>query len=489
MPATRRMNALLTIATAISILAPVGMTAQASESEIAQRLLDRQAKLEREIAELKQQLHQVLKAKPSVAEKAAAAQKPAETPATGGRPASSVYAINSQIDFPDKFRIVDNDATTLGVYGTVEATLNSNSTGGPYAHQNTELPGGGVINRRWTGLDKPWLSANRWGINASHVLDKDTGTILLARLESEFELPTGNMDTPGTLFNRDAWVGIASPTIGKLTAGRQDTLARDVNMIWANPSPSARAGYSEGGWYDNDVIVTPKTYFESATGSRADAELMWKKAWNENWVSYLAYQTAGLRNSGSGSITDVVETGSIKEQEFAGGFGYNSSDDKFHISGSYTYASINDKRKSVYAIGGNVLPASWLRLNGGYIGADIAQPSGIGDRHDDTFAASVQVNPGAKIEYVLGYNYTRAHNAGVDGDGNTLAPFDPTDTAAAAASGTLGTAYALIYYRWDPNTTFYVAADYSGQGGGYVNGNFNGHNSMNQVGGGVRYNF
>jgi len=467
-------------------------TAASDPAALAARLLARQQQLEQEVSDLKTQLQQVLAAQSAAqAQATAAAIPPGQTAETTPTVADSAFAANPMVDHPSKHRFVNTENTILGVYGILEVTLDTNSTGGPNAGPNTELASGGVINKRWTGLDRPWISANRWGIDLAHVLSKSSNTILIGRLESELELPTGNMDTPGTLFNRDAWLGVASPTIGKLTFGKQDSLARDVNMIWANPSPLAAANLNEGGWYDNQVVVQQKTYFESPTGSRPDAEIMWKKPWGKNFITYFGYQTAGLRNS-QGGINDVVETGTFNEQEFAAGFGYNSSGDMFHLSGSYTYAKINGYKKSIYAAGGNILPAPWLRINAGYIGADIGQPSAIGDRHDDTIAASVminpEVNPGPKFEYVLGYNYSHAHNAGLSG-GTTLNPFDDTSGITSAANGTLGTAYALIYYHWDANTLFYVAADYSKQTGGFVEGFFDGHSSMNQLGVGARYVF
>jgi predicted porin len=477
----RTKGALAVVALLSSLAAPV----HAEGSNVnAQELLNQLAKQQQQIQDLQRQVQELARQQAAPAPVASpanamAAQPPAQPPLDP--------ALVKLVEMPDKFRIVDNGDTTLGLYGTVEVTMNYNSTNGPYASAPSS---GGNASKGWFGIDKPWLSASKWGINGTHVLDRASSTLLLVRLESEFESPTGNMDTPGVLFNRDAWIGIQSPTIGKITVGRQNTLARDVNAIWAQPNDTSRANLAETGWFDNDVIVTPKTYFESPTGSRMDASAVWKKAWTPNWITSVAYQFVGLRNDGG---TDVVHN-TDKSTESAVGLAYNSSDDFWHASGSFTHTKINGYDKNVYAVGANLIPADWIRLNAGLIRANIAQPAVVGSRRDTTIATSLQVNPGGTLEYILGYNHEHARNAaqdgsGTNGAGNTLAPFDATDSATFAASGNLSVAYAIGEYRWDKATTFYVAADYSLVKNGFVQGTLQGHSHATQAGAGVRYKF
>ncbi len=98
------------------------------------------------------------------------------------------------------------------------------------------------------------------------------------------------------------------------------------------------------------------------------------------------------------------------------------------------------------------------------------------------------------MEYILGYNHEHARNAaqdgsGTNGAGNTLAPFDATDSATFASSGNLSVAYAIGEYRWDKATTFYVAADYSLVKNGLVRSTLQGHSHATQAGAGIRYKF
>lgn len=351
-----------------------------------------------------------------------------------------------------------------------------------------------MTSKRWTGLDVSWMNGNRWGFNGSHVLDAATQTKLVMRLESEFELPTGNFDgwfSAPILFNRDAWIGFASPAIGKLTFGRQDPPpGRDINMIWANPFSSARNGYDEGGWMNNQTMYQLMEYSGSPTGNRWDAGAVWKKDCG-GIVSYAGVQFGGLQDTSPGAGgTDVVDTGhGFHTTQQTLGIGYNADDDAWHANASGTFANYDGLRKAVYSVGGNVRPAKWVRLNGGYIRADIAQPVAVGKRQDDVWTLSAQLYPGGKFDYALAYYSVRAHNAGLSGGGTTLQPFDLADGVTSAASGHWNTVYGAAFYRFDRQTDFYVAFDYSKTDHGYVAPYFQGHASFNQVGGGVRYFF
>ncbi len=391
---------------------------------------------------------------------------------------------------PSGYRFINTETTNIGIYGLLDLTIGSSSTGGPNANPNAAT--GGVTNKRWTGLDVSWMNGNRWGIQGSHVLDKETATNLVIKLESEFELPTGNFDggyTAPVLFNRDAWIGLQSPTLGLLTFGRQDSLGRDVNMIWANPFSTDKNGYSEGGWMNNQVMYQLMEYSGSPTGNRWDSSVVWKKV-SGNWMASLGYQFAGLQNTQpSNGGTDVVDTGKgLKGTQQAVGIGYNSTDNIWHASASATHANYDGYGKKVFSLGGNFRPIHELRLNGGVYRADIGQPIAVGNRKDLAWTLSAQIYPAGKFDYALAYYHISATNAGNAG-GNTLQPFDLTANIASAASGKWDTFYGAAFYRWDSQTDFYLAWDTSRVSGGYNSGYFNGNRNINQVGLGARYFF
>jgi hypothetical protein len=92
--------------------------------------------------------------------------------------------------------------TVLRMYGIVEATISRAE------HQTAN---GGAA----SGFQTAWFSGNRLGFDVEHALKfgDDIGLSnlkVISKLESEFELPTGNMDTANVFFNRDAWVGFYS---------------------------------------------------------------------------------------------------------------------------------------------------------------------------------------------------------------------------------------------------------------------------------------
>jgi predicted porin len=71
---------------------------------------------------------------------------------------------------------------------------------------------------------EPWFSGSRWGLKGAE--DIGAGSKIIFRLESEFVVANGQMEDPGQIFDRDAWVGIENDTFGKFTAGFQNTIAR-----------------------------------------------------------------------------------------------------------------------------------------------------------------------------------------------------------------------------------------------------------------------
>lgn len=133
---------------------------------------------------------------------------------------------------------VSSGANEATLYGLIDVTLFNKTANG----HSTTAP------------DVAWFSGNRWGINGVHKIDGDDGLKAIFRLESEFESETGNMDTPGTIFNRDSWLGFESQSLGKLTFGRQNALARDpaASAVYGDPYGSAKATTDEGGYSNNN---------------------------------------------------------------------------------------------------------------------------------------------------------------------------------------------------------------------------------------------
>ena len=83
---------------------------------------------------------------------------------------------------------------SVSLYGLIDVS---------YVHSNHADAAGDSLNTARVA----WFSGNRWGLYGKRAMG-DSGLNVIFRLESEFESQTGSMDTPGVLFNRDAWVGV-----------------------------------------------------------------------------------------------------------------------------------------------------------------------------------------------------------------------------------------------------------------------------------------
>lgn len=96
--------------------------------------------------------------------------------------------------------------SNVSIYGVVDAAMAYTSNQG--GDSNTYMRSGN-------------LSASKIGFQGVEDLGGDLKALFL--LESGFESDTGAMSSAGTLFNRQAYVGLQSNAYGTLTAGRQYT--------------------------------------------------------------------------------------------------------------------------------------------------------------------------------------------------------------------------------------------------------------------------
>lgn len=78
------------------------------------------------------------------------------------------------------------------------------------------------------------LQADRWGMYGTEDLGGGLKTIF--RLEAGFSTINGNASSAGSMFNRQAYVGLSDDTVGTLTLGQQ----ADWNFEWLGPLSTAQ---------------------------------------------------------------------------------------------------------------------------------------------------------------------------------------------------------------------------------------------------------
>jgi predicted porin len=352
-----------------------------------------------------------------------------------------------------------NIVTLYGLIdGTISTINNANASGG-----------------RKTSYQTSWFSGDRWGITGKHQLNQD-GLKAIFKLESEYEMATGNLDTDNVLFNRDAWIGFESPDLGKLTFGRQDAVARDFAGIYLDPYTNPRASLDEGGGTNTNNFKQLIYYAASATGTRYNRGVVWKKEFG-NFVAGLGYQFGGIPGDFSNGSTKTAA------------LGYNGDGDKFHLVGFVNHFNVAGLTHKAWSFGGNVALSDLFRLYGGYFGYDSQQGGGVGNRKDKAYTVSTKITPGGPFDYEIGYQIIKAVNAGLNGSGFVLNPYDNAAGVTKTADGDKKTAYASFFYHFDKQIELYLAADRMNLTNGYKLSVTNGHQDQTEVGVGMRLKF
>ena len=322
-----------------------------------------------------------------------------------------------------------------------------------------------------------WFSGNRWGMTGARKMG-ETGLNVIFRLESEYESQTGNMDTAGTLFNRDAWVGVESKDFGKLTLGRQNAIARDplASAIYGDPYGPAKPSLEEGGYTNNNNFKQLIFYAGSASGTRINNGVVWKKAFDSGLVVGAQYQFGGIPGDFNNGSTESVS------------LAYGGGD--FNAAGFLTQANVNGLTNKAYSIGGNYT-FGIVRLNAGLFHYTAEQGAAgiLGSRKDNAYTLSAKIAPAGNWDYEIGYQDMKATNAAVNSGGNVLNAFANAAGATAKATGSRSTVYGSIFYHFDKVTEVYVGADYLKLKDGYKVGVTNGSPSQTELALGLRTRF
>jgi predicted porin len=463
---------LLAGAAVFSILA--AETAKASEVD----------ELRAEIRALSARLHKVEKEKASKAQVQAAAQASTKGQiVTKGEPTKSSFFDGRPV------RIVETEGTDITLYGILEPS---------FIYQTHVTKDG----RNAIGMQTSWFSGNRWGLYGKTVIDKDSKLNLIARLESELELPTGNMDTAGVLFNRDAWVGLESPDWGKVSFGRQNTLPRDFSNIWADPYGRAAVGTDEGGYTNNNnfkqlIFYSGGGYGANGTGdTRLDNGIVWKKAFDNGLVLGGAYAFSdGNGPGGPNGSGPIPGAGFNKGSVQSAAIGYNGG--PFHVSAFFNHtdvletANIGGSNKGhshmSEGVGGNY-EFGLVRWNAGYIHYT-ADQGFLGTRTDNAVTTSIKITPPGKFDYELGWQDMFATNAAITGAGYTYVAYKDASGATKAGTGSRMTTYGSIMYHPVPTIDVYLAADYLRTSGGYFASQTHLYREAVEVASGFRWRF
>lgn len=355
-----------------------------------------------------------------------------------------------------------NGANTVKLYGLLEADL---------IHKTNTNSAGQAV----TTLSTPWFSGSRWGITGSRGLgDSDLKAIF--KLESEYNVATGAEDTAGVLFNRDSWLGVESKTLGKLTVGRQNTVARDFAGTYGDAYGKMKVGLEEGGFQNTNNFKNLVYYAGGATGTRYDRGVVWKKE-IDNFVVGLGAQL----------VESAGTTNNTKTQSAA--LAYNGNG--YTLAGFTTTASVKDASHKSSSLGGSIQVNELVRLNAGLFSYSSDQKTGLTKREDKASTVSALFTPKGKTDYALGYVTMNAKNAALDSSGYVYNAYadNSGSTTNVLANGKRNTVYGSAMYHMDKVTDFYVVMDKLTLVDGWGDKGANGKTSQTAYGVGMRFRF
>ena len=387
------------------------------------------------------------------------------------------------VETPAGVALYDDGNTSLHIYGLIEATG---------SHANHQTTGGGSA----TGFQTAWFSGNRLGFDADHALAIGDriglpGLKVISKLETEFELPTGDMDTSDVFFNRDAWMGFYSDDLGKITIGRQNTLTRDFTASWGDPYGGADVGLKEGGYSNVNNFKQFIFYSGGANGTRLNSAIEWKKRFGDHVVAGLGFAFGSQGAGGSGDVGNGGSTpGDFKKgQTQEASIALNAlpvGPGLLSANLSYDRANVNDLTHQSTLVGGNYR-LGMFRVNGGYVHYTAEQGPGnsVGKRTDNAWTVSMSLLPTPENELALGYNESKGKHAGFSGGGNILNPFGSTSGVTTTADGSKKAIYASWMYHVDRQLDVYLAGDHFKVDGGWVLGDAQGNG--NHFGAGQAY--
>ena len=230
--------------------------------------------------------------------------------------------------------------SSVVIYGTVDAGFVSERGG---------------VNGNVNKLDSGIASASRIGFKGTE--DLGSGLSALFVLESGFGVDNGQQDVAGTLFNRQAYVGLSSKTTGTLTLGRQytpwyNTLSKVADPFAAGYAGSAKNLFPANTRTSNTVLYTSPNF----NGFDADVAYTFGEQAESNKIGRKIGASAGYSNgplnariayNNTSNDTALTETGSGRNWLAAANY-------DFAVAKAYVAYGANKGQNSAIRNNGNV---------------------------------------------------------------------------------------------------------------------------------------
>jgi predicted porin len=355
----------------------------------------------------------------------------------------------------------------LSLYGLIDLTLVSKNNAS-------------ALGDRLTNIDTPWFSGARWGMIGSRSLPGGAPSVIF-KLEGEYVMNTGKFDTDNTIFNRDAWVGFYGDNFGKLTLGRQNTLARDFSGNWGDPyTADGEVTYEERGWTNTNNFKQLIFYAGSPTSTRWDRGVVYKKAFGPIMAG-VGHQ---FPNGGTGN--DPVPGKFNQNHSNSLGLAWNGG--QINASGFFNQSDVFGFKHKSTGIGANAGVGPMVRVYAGWMHYTAEQPAPFSNRKDNAWTLSARLAPPGKLDYELGYVHFKAESAGATG-GFIRNPYASTASITSVQTGTKGTIYGSVFYHFDRSTEVYLVADRMKTKDGWADPRSFGKPDQNEFGIGIRTRF
>src|SRR5216684_7055020 len=146
------------------------------------------------------------------------------------------------------------------------------------------------------------LTTNQWGIKGKE--DLGGGFQAIFNLQNGFDINTGKLRQGGREFGKNAWVGLASTTLGTITIGRQlDPTVDLVQPLTADGYGPAFTTPGDADNNDNSIRVSNAIKYASPTYAGFQYELLYALGGVAgNTTSGQTYSAAALYTNGGLSL-------------------------------------------------------------------------------------------------------------------------------------------------------------------------------------------